>query len=262
MSTIHRQPSPSPLRMEEMSSENTLLPLHDYDCQLTAIRTLLQKHSQFEQLRNAEMVEMEQRALRNEMASDNGVDAMHAAVYQDAAHSMAAVGMLAPLVESIFYQAFLNIGTHFENKTGPLENHGRLELPPDDQWNCHIYWEKKKGQRKENLALGILQLSTAVGLKPDLPKNINSTLEALFAYRNKMFHSGFEWPIEDRKEFRKRIDKNKWGDYFSAATMNGAPWIYYLNDTFIFKCLEQIEIILRAIKAFAGKLDADSLKTR
>lgn len=47
--------------------------------------------------------------LRGDTASgavDQWVSVLHDSVYQRAAHSMAAVGMLAPLVESMFDEAF------------------------------------------------------------------------------------------------------------------------------------------------------------
>lgn len=47
--------------------------------------------------------------LRNDRAVDEWVDLLHASTYQSAANSMAAVGMLAPLIESLFYQAFQGI---------------------------------------------------------------------------------------------------------------------------------------------------------
>jgi hypothetical protein len=37
----------------------------------------------------------------NELLIDQWVDALHTSVYQDAAHSLAAVGMLAPLIDSV-----------------------------------------------------------------------------------------------------------------------------------------------------------------
>ena len=49
-----------------------------------------------------------------------GVDHLHQSVFQDAAHSMAAVGMLAPFVESLFKQAFPG---------NLLDRNGRAPMP-------------------------------------------------------------------------------------------------------------------------------------
>ena len=42
---------------------------------------------------------------------------MHYSIYQNAVHSMAAVGWIAPFVESIFYQSFRSV--ECEMKDGP-----------------------------------------------------------------------------------------------------------------------------------------------
>ena len=41
-----------------------------------------------------------------DMAEATVIDYYHEATYQDIAHSMAAVGMLAPFMETIFYQSY------------------------------------------------------------------------------------------------------------------------------------------------------------
>lgn len=252
MPTTHLQPLTDSLRMEDMCSASALLPLLDYDQQLAAIKELLHKHKRYEQHRNAEIAEIELHTLQSEMAIDDRAERMNAAVYQDAAHSMAAVGMLAPLAESIFFQAFLNIGSHYGNTTGDLPDHARWKLAAADQWNCHFYWDK--GLRTENLVAGIMQLSNAVRLDPYLPQNIRTTLEALFGYRNKMFHLGFEWPVKDRDKFAKTILENGWVDWFSVAKMGGKPWIFYMTESFIFNCLEKIDSTVKAINKFERKL--------
>src|SRR3989442_3103051 len=50
---------------------------------------------------------------RDTPAVDEWVDLLHDSVYQRATHSMAAVRMLAPLVESMFFVAFYKVREHF-----------------------------------------------------------------------------------------------------------------------------------------------------
>lgn len=91
-----------------------LLPDLDYESQLNAIKNLLQRHHRANQQISDEIKEIEAHArqltgILNQQAIDDWLDRLHTSVYQDAAHSMAAVGMLAPLVESIYHQIFLKL---------------------------------------------------------------------------------------------------------------------------------------------------------
>lgn len=78
-----------------------LLPTVDYDSQLRAIRSLLDQHKKNEERRAGEIQELDHEILhltdvQGQWASDDRSDMLHTSVYADAAHSMAAIGMLAP----------------------------------------------------------------------------------------------------------------------------------------------------------------------
>ena len=64
---------------------------------------------------------------------------------------------------------------------------------------------------------GILQLAKAVELKSELPSDLTKTLEALFQYRNYMFHNGLEWQTTRCHEFMALIERNQWHSWFSWA---------------------------------------------
>jgi hypothetical protein len=232
-----------------------LLPDLDYDAQLIAVHNLLRRHKDSDQALTDEIRRIEEHArktkgLRNEHLANEWLDRLHASVYQDAAHSMAAVGMLAPLMESIFYQAFQATRYHLSATVDPQRDHQRWQQPAEDQWDCHFVW--KSGRRSTNLVEGILQLADAAELSPYLPNDLKFTLQALFEYRNKMFHYGFEWPIGERQRFATRIDTSGWPiDWFAKATMGGDPWIFYLTDTFTSHCMDAIGSIIEGIGAFA-----------
>ena len=87
----------------------------DYDSQLRAIHGLLRAHKDRESALNAEIEKAAADArrlsgIRNEQAVSDWVELLHASVYQDAAHSMSAVGMIAPFVESVFGHGLRGIG--------------------------------------------------------------------------------------------------------------------------------------------------------
>ena len=148
---------------------------HDYISHLNAVRDLLwrQEHadSQLEdRIERSGEIARKTSGEANEFAVGHHIELLQASVFQSAAHSMAAVGMLAPLAESIFRNAFQCIGE---------------ELPRSD------------------LARNIIEVisSQIHGLAGHMPMDLKPTLEALFQYRNKMFHNGLEWTPRERRAF-------------------------------------------------------------
>jgi hypothetical protein len=233
-----------------------LLPDLDYDAQLRAIHNLLRLHRRAsgelgEEIREIDAYARRSVGLRNERAVDEWLDRMHASVYQDAAHSMAAVGMLAPLVESIFHQALCGVR---ERVSSAPSNHDRWQHPGDKrrpEWDCHFIWNGSKWEK--DLVKGIRDLADAVGLSRHLPEDLMPKLQALFRYRNRMFHHGFEWPMDERENFCR----SDWPDHwFSAATSGGNPWVFYMTDVFIDECVNSIAQTIEAIGAFARRMTA------
>lgn len=108
----------------------------------------------------------------------------------------------------------------------------------DKQWDCSYV---SSSPNRKHLVGGIMELADAVGLARDLPRELRKTLSALFAYRNQMFHLGFEWPESQRMAFERRIKEEDWRDWFSQSTDDRKPWIFYLNDGFVSHCLNTVE---------------------
>jgi len=241
----------------EMSTRDfacVVLPDLDYDAQLISIRHLLRIHENVDNDLDREIKEIEEfarknKGSRNMQALFEWEERLHTSIYQSAAHSMSAVGMLAPLIESIFDQAFRGIHKNlFTEKQNP-SSHIRWEQSDADKWNCHFAWGKSG--RKEDLVRGIMQLSEATGLKAFLPHDIELVLKVLFAYRNKMFHCGFEWPVEERSRFWNRIQNESWPtNWLEKSTSGGEPWIIYLSGEFIQHCVKTIELIIDSLGKF------------
>lgn len=239
-----------------------VLPDLDYEAQLIAVRQLLQRHRHADEAIADEIRLLEERTrqsvgLRYEHEVDEWVDRMRASVYQDAAHSMAAVGMLTPLVESIFYQSFHGLRREFFESVACPGSHTRWEQPAEDQWDCHFVWNR--GKRTSNLVEGIFQLADAIGLSSYLPGDLKLILKALIEYRNKMFHWGFEWPVNERESLERRLAVAGWpSNWFTKATIDDKPWIFYLSDDFVQRCLTAIDLVLKGIGAYVR----DTLLTR
>ncbi len=243
--------------LSDYDSASKVLKNLGYDSQLVAIRKLLKLHKvvendHLETINEAEEYAKTTTGIRNDYAVEHCIDLMHESAYQDAAHSMAAVGMLAPFVESLFYQAFCGIQKTFFEGVDLPNSHDRWQQPEKYMWDCHYVLDK--GIRRRGIVEGILQTAEGVGLKEYLPNCLKQTLSALFSYRNMMFHNGFEWPIEKRKKFAESINNDWPKTWFQSATVNNEPWIFYLSDDFIVHCCNTIEEVFKGIGRFCNKL--------
>lgn len=127
-------------------------------------------------------------------AIDESGENFYAMVYQGAAHSMAALGMIAPLFESMFYHAFQGIRKwHYRDARHSGGSRKGAITDVEQLWDCRLLHNSATRKLEKKLVLGIYQLAEAVGLTPYLPNDLHITLGALFSYRNKMFHNGLEW---------------------------------------------------------------------
>lgn len=232
--------------MEDIDYAGEFLPDIDYLAQLRAIRDLLDRHAEEERLATHRIQSINSTEPMRQQFVDEAVAEMHASVYQDAAHSMAAVGMLAPLVETIFRIAFLNIGARYDSLPAWTSPHGRLQRPGKTRWDCSLVF--KDGKWVNGILEGVRELCDALELTTALPSEFWLRFDALVAYRNKMFHHGFEWPEKVREEFWTRVETS---GFFTVATTNDRPWIVYMTAAFRRELLVDIERILSAIGALA-----------
>ena len=201
--------------------------------QLFAIRMLLMRQGNSDAQLETEIERMDTIArssegAKNERAVDRYVELAHDSIFQSAAHSMAAAGMLAPLLESIFNEFF--------------EQFGR---------------RKPRGHLVRNF-VGMIDEET-VGLREFMPADLDQTMEALFLYRNKMFHYGLEWPSQQREKFAGCLEDWPEG-WFSRSTTDGVPWMFYMTPEFIDHCLDMVENIFRGLSSYHNGPGRDSWK--
>lgn len=217
----------SKIEVYELETDNL-----NYDYGFRAMCDMLARMSQDEfelqyQIRKAERVASHTRGERNDFAVDHLIGLYEYSGFQDAAHSMAAVGMIAPYVESLFKDAFKE---------------------------SDIDWPRQDIVR--NLINGI----ESMGLKKFMPGDLEVTLTALFEYRNKMLHNSFEWPLEVRKRFARRLENSEWPpEWFSSASIEDDPWMFYMTETFIDHCIDTIQKIAVGIGAFEHERLSDQL---
>jgi len=169
---------------------------------------------------------------------------------------MASLGMIAPLYESMFFEAFQTIRTKFFALDFIPQGHRRSVMTdPNDFWDCHRVSAPGKDKPRLALVPGIYELADVVDLTQYLSGDLRKMLEALFGYRNKMFHNGFEWPKNECQEFAKRIQQEKWQAWFSTSTRgpDKEPWIVYMTDEFIDHCLDMVERLLNSFGSYNKK---------
>ena len=168
---------------------------------------------------------------------------------QDAAHSMAAVGMLAPLVESLFVSIFDGLRKLSQDKAQVSNGNPRLAASQDQFWNPRFEIKSKSNRR--NIVAGIRQLADAIGLSEHFRPDYEKTLAALFHYRNMMFHNGFEWFRDEGKEFSNRIQNAGWPEeWFKESRGFGDTWFFYMTPEFVQHCLGTIDELIEGVGAY------------
>ena len=229
----------------------------DLEAQLIAIRAALERNRQTDAVVAEKIKELGEQ-LRAYAGGDeeyqmylegNWIDAMHGTVFQDAAYSMAAVGMLAPFVESLFVSIFSGLREHEQSNNNASSDDPRISASQNEFWDPHFVFDP--GGRRRDLVAGIGQLARTIGLLEYLPSGYDKMLSALFAYRNKIFHLGFEWPMEERIKFDKRVHSGDWpAGWFRKSTTGGEPWIFYMSADFVQHCLTTIDEVLEGVGAY------------
>ena len=231
----------------------------DPNAQLLAIKGLLQRNQDADQDLAATIRRYEEHAKKIDrvwpsLAHDPCADIYCESVYQDAAHSMSAVGMLAPFLESAIYQCFLALGASFPQDVYGYPCHARWQHPSTKKWDCHhVLPTGAKAYR--NVVDGTSELAAATGLDVKLPADFGKMFHALIAYRNAMFHNGLEWPSAEREKLRDLITAKNWpSDWFDVATSGDEPWIFYMSEQFVQRCLTAADELLDAFALMVSEL--------
>ena len=199
----------------------------DYHSQIDAIGALCARLNQSEDELADKILETREYAEQvsgdaNEFATEEWVYLSHMSVFQGAAHSMAAVSMLAPLIESAFKDVCLKIK--------------RPTRLPEGQTG--------------GLVADFMKVAREEGLTVDyLPDDLRPTLEAIFEYRNKMLHCGFEWPSDEIGKFDAR--RKSWPcAWFKYSLLGDDVWMFYMSRTFISHCLDMTREVVDGIDDF------------
>ena len=229
----------------------------DFEAQLIAIKGAIKRNRREDAVVSRKIRELEEhiRACANRdqelqmHLEDCWVDAMHDSVFQSATYSMATVGMLAPFVESLLVSIFSGLRENDKSYNNVSRDNPRIVAAQDEFWDPHFVFEQ--GSRRRDLVAGTGQLARTTGLAEFLPSGCDDMLSAMFAYRNKMFHFGFEWPMAERIKFDERIRSAGWpAKWFRKSTIGDNPWIFYMSAEFIQHCIQTVDEVLEGFGAF------------
>jgi hypothetical protein len=193
---------------------------------------------------------------------DEHIDLLHETVYRDAAESMAAIGMIAPMVESVLCQSLAALGRMYHEKKMSPPAHKRWTRADkanctwEVRWNCQIKITNNYEVR-HNIFDGFPQLAEACGLDRYLSADFMAWFKAMFNYRNYMFDGGFEWSVGNRQKFAKMIEREGWQRFFNCSTSGEMPWIYYLTDETINDMPDRVGKMLDELGQFAKNLPFD-----
>ena len=163
--------------------------------------------------RAEEIVRLSEGDLRDWLTEDL-IERWQSSVYDDATRSMAVAVMLTPLVESLFHRLARSVGAPWRSRRIPRE---------------------------------IMKIVTYCGLH-DTPADLRLVLTALFEYRNRMFHWGVEWPVEERSRFEQLRRDCGWPEsWFDQAIDGEGPWTFYLSEEFVTLCLDLVEQLVQSV---------------
>ena len=237
-----------------------LIEERDLEAQLIAIKSVLRQNREAEQ-QVAEEIKALDTHIRSYAGDDyeyqmhmegDWADTLHGTVFQDAAYSMSALGMIAPFFESLLVSVFEGLRQRDETGETPVGNTIRGPRSAKKFWDPRLTFVD--GEWKNGIVLGTRQLSDAIGLSSFLPEGFTSMHAALTAYRNSMFHNGFEWPVDKRKKFNELIVADAWPEgWFTKSTSNDEPWIFYMSADFIEHCLHTIDQVLEGVGRYLEK---------
>jgi hypothetical protein len=228
----------------------------DWDSQLMAIHELLRLQRSAEAKLFNDIDDLDKLARKSSGAYadhvvDDWVDHVHGSVFQGAAHSLSAVGMLAPFAESLFCNAFLGIRDLLTRCALPLNSNARSALAADKEWDAHF-----DNGGHTNLVEGIMSLATVTGIDTYFPVDFRKSITALFSYRNKNLHYGFEWPQIEREKFWVRIANEGWqSSWFEHSSSDHKIWIIYMTNDFVTHCLATIDDFLEGLGRYVKDHD-------
>ncbi|MFH0981414.1 MAG: hypothetical protein V2A79_07740 [Planctomycetota bacterium] len=132
-------------------------------------------------------------------------------------------------------------------------------------WNPRFFIDSQRKSHKD-FVRGYQQMLDALGFAGELGTASAEVIEALFAYRNKCLHFGYEWPPEEARKFAETIQKKQdqwrtwskerktWFPWFQVGTINDDPWLSSVTDSFVERVLREMETMAKALRGMERRM--------
>lgn len=241
-----------------------LLPTLDWDSQILALKSMLRNNANALKASDDEIAKSKEYLQdydgpHHSHYVDEHVNLLHHSVYSEATASMSAIGMVAPMIETIFCQSMSELGALYKlaGIEPPAHKRWKRSIDSDQRWDAQWCFKSDPDANSNDLISGLKQISDATRLSEHIDTTTWKWIKAMLSYRNYMFHNGFEWPVDKRTEFQKRIEREGWGEYFSCSTTSDKPWIFYLEQETIALMPDELLKILDGIASFIKQLPAE-----
>jgi hypothetical protein len=243
----------------------------DLDRQLAAFRTVLTRNKDVDDATSDALVAQRDEILAPnafspedgsvpiEHAIDNLQDQYEGSTYLRAAHSLAAAGMLAPLLETLFIR-LLKVALAISESSGQPLSAPRWQQASKARADCRCFFDETKGKFTEpGLMRSVRQFIASLPGPPLLDDAALDTLDVLFRYRNEVLHNGVELPEAKAVKFNtylrealpahlepEQAPRLRWVTvYFRGST----PWLFLLKDGLWLRCLSLIREFADAVGA-------------
>ncbi|PJO47203.1 hypothetical protein [Brucella pituitosa] len=241
-----------------------LLPTVDWDSQILAVKSMLRNNANALKASDDEIAKSKEylqdyNGPYHSHYEDEHVNLLHQSVYFEATASLSAIGMIAPMIETIFCQSMSELGTLYQlaGIEPPAHKRWKRSIGNVHRWNAQWCFKSDPKANSNDLISGLRQISDATRLSEHMDTTTWQWIKAMLSYRNYMFHNGFEWPVDKRTEFQKRIESEGWGQYFSCSKTSDKPWIFYLEQETIALMPDEMLKILDGIASFIKGLPTE-----
>ncbi len=224
--------------------------IQDHDGHLRAICGLAAAMDEWQRQWDAAADEASSRTNQSERDVDDAISIFYDAGFAQLARSHAFICTIAAFTESFFSLSLKKVGKEFSgrlNEANPRVR--RFATSPESFWNTR----KPEGDRN-GIAARIGDILEGANLKEYFGPDFGRLMAAIFTYRNHMVHNGYEWHLQTRRDFMKKIEDEGWSGWFSVATTGSEPWFFTMTPAFYDACLK---LCNRALLAFEGLVYGD-----
>ena len=181
---------------------------------------------------------------------DDVISIFYDAGFAELARSHAFICTIAAFLESLFSLSLPKVGSGFRGTL--IKDHPRVVRFAT---STPSFWDPRKPKKDQSgIAVRIGDILAGAGLASYFGSDFGRLTKAIYAYRNKMVHNGYEWDLEERLDFEAQINKEGWSGWFATATSGSEPWFFTMTPSFCEACLS---LCNRALLAFDGLLLGD-----